>query len=346
MNIKQAIARVVENRDLSRDEMVDVMREVMTGGATPAQIAGLLVALRMKGECLDEVTGAVMVMRELVTPVTVDGENLVDIVGTGGDGACLFNVSTASAFVAAAAGARVVKHGNRSQSSSSGSADLLEAAGVRLDLSPPQVAHCVESVKIGFMFAPAHHSAMKYAGPARRELGIRTLFNLLGPMTNPAGVRNQVIGVYSPELCRTVAEVLRRLGSERVLVVHSEDGLDELSIATGTWVVELDRGEIREYSTAPEDFGIERQDLEGLQVADAAESLVLIKDALGKRRSAAGIKAADMIALNAGAAIYAAGVAGSLGEGVAVAQDMIASGLALEKLDELAMFSDCLGDVE
>lgn len=346
MNIKQAIGRVVENRDLSRDEMVEVMREVMTGSATPAQIAGLLVALRMKGECLDEVTGGVMVMRELVTPVTVDGNYLVDIVGTGGDGACLFNVSTASAFVAAAAGARVVKHGNRSQSSSSGSADLLEAAGVRLDLSPSQVAHCVESVKIGFMFAPAHHSAMKYAGPARRELGIRTLFNLLGPMTNPAGVRRQVIGVYSPELCRTVAEVLRRLGSERVLVVHSDDGLDELSIAAATRVVELDKGEIREYSTAPEDFGIERQDLEGLQVADAAESLVLVKDALGKRRSAAGTKAADMIALNAGAAIYAAGVADTLAEGVAVAQDMIASGLALEKMNELAMFSDCLRDVE
>ncbi|MEZ0149299.1 MAG: anthranilate phosphoribosyltransferase [Candidatus Reddybacter sp.] len=344
MDIKTAIAQVIENIDLSQEQMVAVMRQIMTGEASPEQIAGFLVALRIKGESLDEITGAVMVMRELASGVSVSGEHLVDIVGTGGDGASLFNVSTASAFVVAVSGGRVVKHGNRSVSSKSGSADLLEAAGVRLDLNSAQVARCVESEGIGFMFAPQHHSAMKYAAGPRKALGVRTLFNILGPMTNPAGVKRQLIGVFDAALCKPVAQVLKRLGSEHIMVVHSDDGLDEISIVGGTSVAELQGGEIREYRIAPADFGISEQNLDGLGVADAAESLVLIRDALGSRPSDKGRKAGDIIALNAGAAIYVSGVAASLAVGVAMAQDSIASGLALEKLDELAAFSTLLTD--
>lgn len=344
MTLREAIGRLVEGGSLARAEMRAAMRELMGGAATPAQIAGFLVALRMKGETLDEITGAVEVMRELCTPVAIAGEHLVDIVGTGGDGAGLFNVSTAAALVVAVCGGRVVKHGNRGVSSGSGSADLLEAAGVRLDLTPAQSARCVAELGIGFLFAPAHHGAMRHAVGPRRELGVRTLFNLLGPMTNPAGVRRQLIGVYDPALCRPVAEVLARLGSERVLVVHSDDGLDEISLAAATEVVELDAGRIREYRLAPEDFGIARQDLAGLAVADARASLALIRDALGRRATAAGAKAADLVALNAGAALYAAGLAGDIGEGVKLAEDAIASELALARLDELAAFTQCLGE--
>lgn len=344
MTVQQAIARLVERAGLSRAEMQAVMREIMTGAATPAQIAGFLVALRMKGETLDEITGAVEVMRELCTPVQVGGAHLVDIVGTGGDGAGLFNVSTASAFVVAVCGGRVVKHGNRGVSSTSGSADLLEAAGVRLDLTPAQAVRCVEQIGVGFLFAPAHHSAMKHAVGPRRELGIRTLFNILGPMTNPAGVKRQLIGVYDPALCRPVAEVLGRLGSERVLVVHSDDGLDEISLAAPTAVAELNAGAVREYRIAPEDFGLARQSLDDLRVADVAASLALIRDALGKRRTPAGAKAADLIALNAGAAVYAAGLATDIAQGVALAADAIASELAGARMEELAAFTDCLGD--
>lgn len=346
MDIQQAIAQVVERRDLSEDEMVTVVRQIMTGGATPAQIAGFLVALRMKGETVDEITGAVIVMRELAAGVQVSGDHLVDIVGTGGDGANIFNVSTASSLVVAVTGAQVVKHGNRSLSSKCGSADLLEAAGVRLGISPEQVARCVREVNVGFMFAPAHHSAMKYAGVPRKELGIRTLFNILGPMTNPAGVKRQLSGVYDRALCHPVAEVLRRLGSEHVMVVHSDDGLDEISIAAATHVVELKGGTISEYSIQPEDFGLVRQPLDGLRVGGAADSLALVQDALGRRKTPAGAKAADMIALNAGAAIYVSGIARDLHQGVAMAQDAVASGLAGEKLTELVMFTDCLGDIE
>lgn len=344
MDIQAAIASAVERRNLTQAEMQEVMHQVMTGGATPVQIAGFLVAMRMKGETVDEITGAVMVMRELASGVTVSGDHLVDIVGTGGDGASIFNVSTASAFVVAAAGGQVVKHGNRSLSSKSGSADLLEAAGVKLGITPDQVARCVKDINIGFMFAPAHHSAMKYAGPPRKELGIRTFFNILGPMTNPAGVKRQLIGVYDPAWCRPVAEVLKRLGSEHVMVVHSDDGLDEISLATPTTVVELKESEITEYRIQPSDFGMEQQVLDGLQVEDAKASLALVVDALGKRASTASQKAADMIALNAGAAIYVSGVSKNLVEGVALAQDVIASGLAREKISDLAMYTDCLGD--
>jgi len=342
MDICQALGTLAEGTNLSNDEMVAVMRQVMTGEAGDAQIGALLMALRMKGETIDEIAGAAQVMRELATPVVVSGEYLVDIVGTGGDGANLFNVSTAASFVIAAAGGQVAKHGNRSVSSSTGSADVLEEAGIHLDLSPEQISRCIKEIGVGFMFAPAHHSAMKYAVGPRKQLGLRTLFNILGPMTNPAGVKRQLIGVYSPVLCRPMAEVLAQLGSEHVMVVHSADGLDEISIAADTQVAELKDGSIREYTVKPEDFGIERQDLEGLSVGSATESLALIESALGKSDDDAASKAGDMIALNAGAAIYVAGIADSLTEGVLMASDAIGSGLAKAKIQELASFSDVL----
>ena len=342
MDIKQALAAVVEGNNLDTEEMTAVMQQVMTGEATPAQIGAFLVALRIKGETLDEITGAAKVMRELAAGVAIDAEHLVDTCGTGGDGANLFNVSTASAFVVAAAGGRVAKHGNRSVSSSTGSADVLEAAGVALDLTPEQVARCVESIGVGFMFAPAHHSAMKHAIGPRRELGLRTIFNMLGPMTNPAGVKRQVIGVFSKDLCRPMAEVLGRLGSEHVMVVHAQDGLDEISLATPTFVAEYNDGVLHEYDIEPQDFGIANQSLDGLSVESAEQSLRLIQDALGKQVTPEGQKAADIIALNAGAAIYVSGVSGSLQEGIAMAQDAIATGLAKEKINELAAFCDCL----
>ena len=346
MHIKDAIARAVQHLDLSRDEMTEVMQQIMTGQCSDLEIASFLTAMRMKSESIDEITGAAAVMRELVTQVDVKTEHLVDIVGTGGDGAHLFNVSSASAFVAAAAGAHVAKHGNRGVSSSSGSADLLEKAGVNLNISPEQVARCTKEVGVGFMFAPAHHSAMKNVASVRKALGIRTLFNILGPLSNPASVDNLVIGVFSRELCRPMAEVLRELGNQHVMVVHSVDGLDEISIASETLVAELKEGEIREYSIKPEDFAIESQSLIGLDVTDATESLALIRDAMGKREGKYAHKAADMIALNGGAAIYVSGIASSLSQGIAMAQDAIASGLALEKLQELASFSNVFAEVE
>ncbi len=339
MDIKQAISKVVQHLDLDQDEMVSVMKQIMTGEATQAQIGAFLMGLRMKSESIDEITGATLVMRELASKVAVQGEHLVDIVGTGGDGANLFNVSTASAFVAAAAGTQVAKHGNRGVSSSTGSADLLQAAGVNIELTSEQVARCVEEVGIGFMFAPMHHAAMKYAVGPRKELGIRTFMNILGPMTNPAGVPNQVIGVFTRELCRPMAEVLNRLGSNHVLVVHSRDGLDEISIASETYVAELKDGKVTEYAINPEELGIKSESLIGLAVEDSAGSLALIRDALGKREGEYADKAANMIALNAGAAIYAANVTATLKQGVEMAQDAILTGLALEKLQELASFS-------
>lgn len=347
MNIREALSRVVDQLDLTTAEMQDVMREIMTGQCTDAQIGAFLVALRMKSETIDEITGAVSIMRELADKVELSSlERVVDIVGTGGDGANIFNVSTASSFVIATAGARVAKHGNRAVSGKTGSADLLEAAGIRLDLAPAQVVRCIEEIGVGFMFAQVHHKAMRYTAGPRRELGLRTLFNMLGPLTNPAGVKRQVVGVFNGALCRPLAEVLQRLGSEHVLVVHSRDGLDEFSLASATQVAELRHGEIREYEVLPEDVGLKSQSLVGLTVDGPAASLALVRDALGKRATEAGTKAADMIALNAGAAIYVSGVASDLAEGVVMAQDIIASGLALEKLTELAMFTDCLGDLE
>ena len=341
MNIQEAISRVVEKKNLQQTEMADVMRQIMTGAATEAQIGGFLVALRMKGETVDEITGAAQVMRELATPVSINADTLVDTCGTGGDGAHLFNVSTAASFVVAACGGQVAKHGNRSISSSTGSADVLEAAGVCLNISPEQVATCVETVGVGFMFAPAHHSAMKYAIGPRKALAMRTIFNMLGPMTNPAGVKHQVIGVFSASLCRPMAEVLCKLGSEHVMVVHASDGLDEFTLSGSTHVAELNNGEVKEYSVSPEDVGLSCVNLDGLSVASAEESLALINDALGSRTTPASHKAADIIAFNAGAAVYVAGIASSLEEGVRMAEDAIGSGLAKAKIQELAAFTEC-----
>lgn len=335
MDIKQALEVTINHQDLSTEQMIAVMRQIMLGEATPAQIGGFLVALRMKGESLDEIEGAAIVMRELAAEVNVAGDFLVDTCGTGGDGSDLFNVSTASAFIVAAAGGQVAKHGNRSVSSSTGSADVLEAAGINLNLSADQVAQCIDTVGIGFMFAPAHHSAMKHAIGPRKELAQRTIFNMLGPMTNPAGVKSQVIGVFNEALCRPIANVLQRLGSEHVLVVHAQDGLDEISLATPTHVAELKDGVVSEYKISPEDVGVTSQSLIGLTVNSAAESLDLISDALGPQKTAEGKKAADMLALNAGAALYVCGQAESIKSGVKRAFEVIQSGQALQKITEL-----------
>lgn len=341
MDMKQALNRIASNLDLSREEMKDVMRIVMNGEATDAQIGAFLMGLRLKSETIDEITGATEVMRELATKVAVNASPLVDIVGTGGDGANLFNVSSAASFVVAAAGGYVAKHGNRGVSSKSGSADLIEKAGINLNMKPEEVARCVEQIGVGFMFAPAHHGAMKHAIGPRRELGCRTIFNVLGPMTNPAGVTRQLIGVFTRELCRPMAEVLQRLGAEHIMVVCSKDGLDEITLATVTHVAELKDGEITEYDLTPEDLGIKSQSLVGLSVDGADESLALIKAAFGRSHDETTEKARDMIALNAGAAIYIAGLARTAKEGVDMALDAMGSGLAAGKMSELADFSQC-----
>ena len=331
MDIATAIANVIEKRDLSAADMEAVMRTIMTGQATPAQIGGFLVGLRMKGESVDEIAAAAKVMRELATRVDIGGMHLVDTCGTGGDGASTFNISTASAIVAAAAGARVAKHGNRSVSSSSGSADVLEAAGVKLDLTPAQVAACIDQVGVGFLFAPQHHSAMKHAIGPRKEMRVRTLFNLLGPLTNPAGAPNQVLGVFAADWVEPLAEVLRQLGSEHVLVVHAEDGLDEISIAAATRVAELNDGKITVYTITPEDFGLQRADLSAIAVANAEQSLAMIKSVFDDQPG----PARDIVQLNAGAAIYAAGLTVSLADGVARAAEVIASGKAAQTYQAL-----------
>ncbi|WP_163559429.1 anthranilate phosphoribosyltransferase [Halomonas sp. NO4] len=337
MQMRDAIAAVMRRENLSFEATHAVMRQIMTGEATDAQIGGFLIGLAMKGETAEEISAAAQVMRELMKPVRVDAENVVDIVGTGGDGANLFNVSTAASFVAAAAGAHVAKHGNRSVSSSSGSADLFDVAGIHLDLTPEQVGRCIEQAGVGFMFAPNHHPAMRHAIGARREMGVRTLFNILGPLTNPAGAPNQLLGVYSPELVPVMAEVLRKLGSRHVMVVHAEDGLDEISLAAPTRVAELKDGTIHEYSVTPEEVGIARQELAPLKVVSAEDSLRLVREALVGEG-----EAADIVALNAGAALYCAGIADSFKEGVLMAQDAQASKLPLEKMKELSDFTRVL----
>ncbi len=336
MDLPAALARVVEFKDLNVADMEAVMRLIMTGQATPAQIGGFLVGLRMKGETVDEIVAAARVMRELAVRVDVNGPHLVDTCGTGGDGASTFNISTASALVAAAAGARVAKHGNRSVSSSSGSADVLEAAGVRLDLTEQQVATCIDQVGVGFLFAPLHHSAMKHAIGPRREMRIRTLFNLLGPLTNPAGAPNQVLGVFSAVWVEPLARVLKQLGSEHVLVVHAEDGLDEISIAAPTRVAELKDGGITVYTVSPEDFGLQRADLGAITVDSAGQSLALINSVLEGQAG----PALDIVKLNAGAAIYAAGLTSTLAEGVESAAEAIRNGKAKQTLESLVRFSN------
>jgi anthranilate phosphoribosyltransferase len=312
------------------------MRLIMTGQATAAQIGGFLVGLRMKGETVDEIAAAAGVMRELATQVDIAGPHLVDTCGTGGDGASTFNISTASALVTAAAGGRVAKHGNRSVSSSSGSADVLEAAGVRLDLGPQQVAACIEQLGVGFLFAPRHHSAMKHAIGPRKEMGVRTLFNLLGPLTNPAGAPNQVLGVFSMDWVEPLAQVLKQLGSEHVLVVHAEDGLDEISIAAPTRVAELKQGEILSYTISPEDFGLQRADLAAIVVDDAQQSLAMIRAVFAGEPG----PAYDIVILNSGAAIYAAGLTSSLADGVSRAAEVIQAGKARQVFESLVELSN------
>lgn len=334
MQITAAIGAVSRRENLSADQAHEVMRGIMTGEASDAQIAAFLMGMAMKGEVATEIAGCAMAMRELMTPVTLNCENVVDIVGTGGDGANLFNVSTASSFAAAAAGAHVAKHGNRGVSSSSGSADLFQVAGIGLDLSAEQVARCINEIGVGFMFAPNHHPSMRHAIGPRREMGVRTLFNILGPLTNPAGAPNQLLGVYAPELLSLMPEVLKQLGSRHVLVVHAEDGLDEISLAAPTQVAELKDGEIRRYTLTPEDLGLQRQSLESLKIKTTEDSLRLVQQALVGEGPAA-----DIVSLNAGAALYVADVATSIKEGVMMAQDAQASKLALEKMKELANFT-------
>lgn len=337
MDIKSAIQRVTSGADLSCEEMTAVMRSIMTGDTTDAQNAAFLVGLQMKGVKADEVLGGATVMRELSAKVNVSSrEHLVDTCGTGGSGSNTFNISTASAFVAAAAGARVAKHGNRGATSKSGSADVLEAAGVRLDLTPEQVAQAIDEVGVGFMFAPAHHSAMRFVVPARKEIGVRTVFNLLGPLTNPAGAPNQVMGVFAESWIPILVEVLKDLGSDHVMVVSAEDGLDEISLSATTHVGELNNGEISHYSIKPEDFGIQSQpDYSMLQIDNAEASLALVRQALTYEHQAAG----DIVALNAGAAIYTANLSEDLAAGVYKAQDILRSGAALDKLEQLVKFS-------
>lgn len=339
MNIKQALQVLVDGQSLTREEMRDVMTDVMTGEATPAQIGALLVALRIRGETIEEIVGAAEVMRSLVTRVHVSQEHLIDLVGTGGDGANLFNVSTAATFVVAAAGARVAKHGNRSVSSSSGSSDVLVSFGVDLDLSPGQIASCIEEVGLGFMFAPAHHGAMKHAVGPRKDLGMRTLFNILGPLTNPAYAERQVLGVFTSDLCQSLAEALSKLGSKHALVLHSADGLDEISIAAPTSVWEMRDGVVERFQIDPKDYGHDHQSLDGLGVASAEESADLIRLALGDSIDPASARARSMIALNAGAGIYVSGIVDSLKEGVEAADDVIASGAPLDKLQAFVDFT-------
>ncbi len=331
MDIKEAISRIVDREDLSRADMESVIRQIMTGGATPVQIGGFLAGLRAKGETVEEIAAAATVMRELAVQVNVKKDHLVDTCGTGGDGKGLFNVSTAAAFVVAAAGGRVAKHGNRAMSGSSGSADVLEAMGVKLDLPPERIARCIDDVGLGFLYAPAHHSATRYAAAPRKELGTRTLFNLLGPLTNPAEAPNQLLGVFAQRWVEPLAKVLRMLGSEHVLVVHSYDGLDEISIAVPTWVSELQHGQIRSYTIQPGDYDIVSQPLDGLRVQSAQESLVRIRQALAGQPGAA----FDMVALNAGAAIYAAGLSPTLAAGVERARQVMRNGEAERRLKRL-----------
>ncbi len=336
MDLKQAIARVVDRHSLSDEEMTAVMHCIMTGGATPAQVGGFLIGLRMKGESVTEIAAAAAVMRELASGVDIGGlAHAVDIVGTGGDASGTFNVSTASMFVAAAAGCHVAKHGNRSVSSRSGSADALEKAGLRLDLSPQQVAQCVREIGVGFMFAPGHHSAMRHAIGPRREMGVRTIFNVLGPLTNPAGVPNQLLGVFSEELLEPMAEVLRRLGSRHVMVVHSRDGLDEISIGDKTEVAELRDGTVHRFSIQPEDFGLPRSALDAIKAEGPEDS---VKTIIGVLDNTPG-PARDIVVLNAGAAVYVAGLAGSVKDGVQMADQAIASGEARRRLDRLVVLT-------
>lgn len=333
---QQALVRLIEQREIFYDEMLSLMRQIMSGEVSPVQIAGILIGLRVKKETIGEISAAAFVMREFATQVPVtQREHLVDTCGTGGDAAHTFNISTASAFVAAAAGARVAKHGGRSVSSTCGSADVLEALGVNLNLTPEQVGRSIDQIGIGFMFAPNFHGAMKYAAPVRKELGVRTLFNVLGPLTNPAGAENQVLGVFHPDLVGIQARVLQRLGSQHVLAVNGADGLDEITISGPTYVAELKDGQVNEYTVTPEVFGLKSAPLDDIRVTNIDQAKAMLLGVLDNRPGAA----RDIVLLNAGAAIYAAGLSITLAEGVKRAGETIASGAAKTKLAQLIQVS-------
>ena len=336
ITIAEAIQRTVEHREVFHDEMLHVMRQIMRGELSPAQIAGFIIGLRVKKETIGEIAAAAQVMRELATPVEVaDDRHLVDTCGTGGDAAHTFNVSTCAAFVAAAAGAKVAKHMGRSVSSSSGSAEVLEALGAQINLSPAETGQALQKIGIGFMFAPAHHAAMKYAAPVRKELGVRTIFNILGPLTNPAGAKSQIMGVFHPDLVGIQVRVLQRLGSRHVMVVYGLDGLDEISISGETMVGELVRGEVNEYNLHPSQFGLELYDRRAIQVNTVQESKAMIEAVLDNQPG----PAHNIVAMNAGAAIYVAGLANSLKAGIERASQAIKSGAAKHKLEEFIAFT-------
>jgi anthranilate phosphoribosyltransferase len=333
ITLQDALQRTIEHREIFHDEMLSLMRRIMGGEVTPVMIAALTVGLRVKKETIGEIAAAAQVMREFATRVEVSNAgNLLDIVGTGGDASHTFNISTASMFVSAAAGARIAKHGNRSVSSRSGSADVLEALGVNIMLSAPQVAQCIEETDVGFMFAPSHHGAMKHAAAVRKELGVRTIFNILGPLTNPAGAGLSLVGVFHPDLVGIHVRVLQRLGSRRALVVYGKDGMDEVSLGAATMVGELKDGQVTEYEIHPEDFGLHMKSNRGLKVADAQESKEMVLEAL---RGIDGTPR-EIVVLNAGTALYAAGIADSIADGIARARETIASGAAIAKLEAFA----------
>ena len=335
MSMKSWIEKLLSREDLTEAEMQAAMSSIMTGGVTPIQIAGFLVALRAKGETVDEVVSAARVIRGMASSVRMDVPHLVDTCGTGGDGANTFNISTAAAFVVAAAGGKVAKHGNRSVSSKSGSADLLEAAGVNILLSPDRVRDCVETVGLGFLFAQRHHEAMQFARQARSELGIRTIFNLLGPLTNPAGAENQVVGVFSDRWLVPLAKALQKLGSRHVMVVHADDGLDEVSIGAPTQVAELVGGEVKHYRVVPEDFGLKTASMESLAVQSPLESLGIINSVFSGDKGAA----RDVVVINAAAALYVSGVAVDWAEGVRMSERAIDSGAASQKMRDLISYT-------
>jgi anthranilate phosphoribosyltransferase len=336
MTPQEALNRVIEHREIFREEMLSIMRSIMSGEVTPTMIAAILVGLRVKKETIGEIAAAAEVMREFATKVAVkDVDSLLDVVGTGGDGAHTFNISTAAAFVCAAAGARVAKHGNRAVSSKSGAADLLEALGASIGLKPEQVASCIAETGVGFMFAPNHHGAMKHAAPVRRELGVKTIFNILGPLTNPAGARQHLVGVFHPDLVGIEVRVLQRLGSRRAFVVHGLEGLDEISISGPTMVGELRDGQIREYNVTPQEFGVPSHPIDSIRVESVEQSKAMVLSVLANEAGAA----RDIVTLNAGAAIYVAGLAPTVADGIKKAQAVIASGAARKKLDQFVAFT-------
>ncbi len=336
MTPQAALARIIEHREIFHEEMLALMRQIMSGEVSPVLIAAIITGLRVKKETIGEIAAAAQVMREFATKVPVgDDAKLVDTCGTGGDAAHSFNISTAAAFVAAAAGARVAKHGGRSVSSKSGSADVLEALGANISLTPEQVAQSIRETGVGFMFAPSHHSAMKYAAPVRKELGVRTIFNILGPLTNPAGAKNQLMGVFHPDLVGIQAHVLQRLGSRHVMIVHGLESLDEISVSGPTLIGELKDNKVREYQIKPADFGLATQDAAAIRVDGAEQSKVMLLAALDNQAGAA----RDIVALNAGAGIYVAGLADTHAAGVKTALAAIASGAARAKLDQFVAFT-------